>query len=389
MIPPVLARPVSDKPSWLVAAENRLPFWICENEMFRSKVMALEYATKHNTDIDLYFNDVEFSALPWTHEPPESIDYYYAKRARQLREHYDYIVIMYSGGSDSSTILKTFVNNGITVDEVATYGGWSHKVNKYHDPINLEITFAATGMLKRCVDMGIKVTYLNMLQHFDKVYDSPNWVYDADPRLNADNHFKFHTAHQRPELIEMIEKGHKVAVIFGHDKPRIVFRDNAFYISYLDVGALATNVWPQMFELNYVGPAMEFFYPNVEVPEIMIKQGHMIMDWYIKNQGAHCRELLRMDWLYDPKYQSRVNTIMYPTTWRETETYSIGKPSTTYTWLWKSEFLIDHMQDTRQNQNFWDGLSRIKTSIDSRFWGRLGLVGHWTKFYKLREVQDL
>lgn len=379
----------NNKPNWLSQAENRLPFWTCQGQAFHSKVMALEYASRHNTDIDLYFNNHEFADLPWTVEPDESIDELYARRARQLREKYDYIVIMYSGGSDSSTILKTFVRNNIKVDEVATYGGWNHTVDKFDDPVNLEITYSATELLKKCVSLGIKVNYLNMLDTFEKVYDSPYWVYDADPRLNADNHFKFHTAHARPDLVSMIDRGLKVALIFGHDKPRIVFKDNAFYLAYLDVGALATNVWPQMFDPGYIGPAMEFFYPNVDVPEIMIKQGHMIVNWYIKNFGSQCTELLRPDWLYDPDYQSRVNTIMYPTTWRETETYSIGKPVDTFTWLWKSDFLIDRLHDTKQNDNFWNGLTKLKKTINQRFWGKLGLVGHWTTFYKIKSADDI
>jgi hypothetical protein len=374
------------KPNWLLQAENCLPFWTCNNQMFRSKIMALEYATKHNTDIAFYFNDIAFSGLPWTSEPTEHIDELYLRRAKQLREKYDYIVIMYSGGSDSSTILKTFVRNGIKVDEVATYGGWSDSVDKYDDPVNLEITYAATEMLKQCVNLGIKVNYLNMLDNFHKVLHSPDWVYDADPRINADNHFKFHTAHSRQDLIDMVNQGLKVALIFGHDKPRIVFKDDAFHLAYLDVGALATNVWPQMFEPDYVGPAMEFFYPNVDVPEIMIKQGHMIVNWYLKHEGERAQQLLRPDWLYDPDYHSKINTIMYPTTWKETEIYSIGKPMQNSSWLWKSQFLIDRLQDTRQNKNFWQGLSCIKKNIDKKFWGKLGLVGHWTKFYKIRDA---
>jgi hypothetical protein len=61
MIETVATGTTSDKPSWLLAAENRLPFWICDSHIFHSKIMALEYATRKNTDIDLYFNDIEFS----------------------------------------------------------------------------------------------------------------------------------------------------------------------------------------------------------------------------------------------------------------------------------------------------------------------------------------
>jgi len=48
----------------------------------------------------------------------ESLDFLYALRARQLREKYDYLVLYFSGGADSTNILKTFIDNNIFLDEI-------------------------------------------------------------------------------------------------------------------------------------------------------------------------------------------------------------------------------------------------------------------------------
>ena len=40
------------------------------------------------------------------------------ERAQQLRDCYNYIILSYSGGHDSQTILNTFVNNNIYIDEI-------------------------------------------------------------------------------------------------------------------------------------------------------------------------------------------------------------------------------------------------------------------------------
>ena len=42
----------------------------------------------------------------------------YRLRAQQLRDKYDYLILWFSGGADSTTILQSFIHNGIHLDEV-------------------------------------------------------------------------------------------------------------------------------------------------------------------------------------------------------------------------------------------------------------------------------
>ena len=64
------------------------------------------------------FADDVFSAAARRPRSGLSLDKLYATRAQQLRDQYDYIVLAYSGGADSDTVLRAFVNNGIKIDEV-------------------------------------------------------------------------------------------------------------------------------------------------------------------------------------------------------------------------------------------------------------------------------
>ena len=43
----------------------------------------------------------------------------YVERCNQLRDKYDYLVLHYSGGSDSHNILHTFLTNNIKLDEIS------------------------------------------------------------------------------------------------------------------------------------------------------------------------------------------------------------------------------------------------------------------------------
>src|SRR5262245_7733265 len=56
-----------------------------------------------------------------TVEPEPSLADLYRARALRLRDQYDYLILMYSGGADATQVLMTFLNNGIHLDEVCTF----------------------------------------------------------------------------------------------------------------------------------------------------------------------------------------------------------------------------------------------------------------------------
>ena len=71
-------------------------------------------------DVRFVFHDNHFSKFDWTKEPTESLQELYKQRAIQLRDKYKYLIVGYSGGSDSHQILQTFLDNDIFIDEVFT-----------------------------------------------------------------------------------------------------------------------------------------------------------------------------------------------------------------------------------------------------------------------------
>jgi len=376
---------IADYNDW----RHRLPYWTCESKVFNTKLSALIYASKSNQNIEFCFNDHYLDTINWTQEPPLSIDEYYRQRAQSLRDNYDYLLIMYSGGSDSSTIVKTFLRNKIHVDEIGIYGVWNHKIDKYHAPTNLEQTYAAKDFLTQIASHGTKVSHINLLDSVESSLGSQDWIYQSDPLFTAQQACRFQAIFQRKDLLDLVSKGKKVAVVLGHDKARVVSKDDGFYHGFLDVGGLGTWIYPQFFQDDYNGPCLETFYCNISVPEIMIKQSHMITDWYWKNFGDRCKDLLSMGGR-DANYTSRANTIMYPTTWREHETYSLGKSTerNVFTWAWRSEWLHQDLQDTRYYQNWINGVKTAFSLVDKKFVlpGKKGFVGHWSKLRKIRGI---
>ena len=81
-------------------------FWLVDNEIAFSKLKSILRAQERNTtDVRFYYYDHVFSSYDWSKPSNLSLQELYTKRAKQLREQYDYVIFAYSGGSDSSLSL--------------------------------------------------------------------------------------------------------------------------------------------------------------------------------------------------------------------------------------------------------------------------------------------
>ena len=87
-----------------------------------SRKLDKKYYFKHNALADddnpeFCMGDV-YDNHDWTVEPKGSWKDVLKEHAQELRDTYKYIRLWYSGGSDSQTVLNTFVENGIHLDEI-------------------------------------------------------------------------------------------------------------------------------------------------------------------------------------------------------------------------------------------------------------------------------
>ena len=80
--------------------------------------LALHECWKTGGTLGLYCYDQEFNQFDWTVEPTASIDFLMSEHARVLRNRYERLVLLWSGGTDSHTIYNVFKNNRIHLDEI-------------------------------------------------------------------------------------------------------------------------------------------------------------------------------------------------------------------------------------------------------------------------------
>ena len=82
---------------------------------FSSKYDALMYHKKTKEEVFFYYNDEIYDKIDWSIEPPGTLDFYYKEQAQRIRDSYDYVILCFSGGADSTNILNTFYYNNIKI----------------------------------------------------------------------------------------------------------------------------------------------------------------------------------------------------------------------------------------------------------------------------------
>jgi hypothetical protein len=363
-----------------------LGYWVCGQHIFHSKHLAAIHASQTNQSYQYIFNDSFLETANWQLEPVESIQSLYTRRAIQLREKYDHLILFYSGGADSKNILRTFLDNNIQLDEVVSWGAWNHRIDKHSHNLNSEIFQAGCDDIQEVINKGWTFTHINYLDIFDNVYHDIDWVYQSDWRLTPESEFRRKIFYHRPAVIKLIDQGKSVGLIFGRDKPRILLHNGKLCWSALDL-TMGQDLYPEIFDPEFSGPITEWFYSTPDLPEIMIKQSHMIANWYLRNYSpADIQKLLSPD-TYDPDYYEKINLIIYPHTWHS-GIFTVGKgdQSTSVPYYHKSSFFYSDMKDTRQKQIWNRGVDMIYNSIAPNLKNIIGITGRWSSFYPLTSL---
>jgi hypothetical protein len=246
---------------------------------FYSKLEAIEYMQKTGVHLHWDFNEAVFSSYDWTQEPKENILDLYRERATQLRNQYDHIVLMYSGGSDSHTVLESFNNNNIHIDEVCSwinYEGSADKKSYLNEEI-YETAIPQIGTLKEkfphIVHTVLDITHLT-LDHMKTA--GTDWIYLNNhffgPNVIARTNIGMKVARWR----DIISSGKRLCILWGKDKPRVHHIDGKFALRFIDLVDDAASVFSMSGQQLYND---EFFFWSPDCGKLLIKQAHLIKNY--------------------------------------------------------------------------------------------------------------
>jgi len=244
------------------------------------KLEAIEAHARTGIHPTWVFNDDVYGAIDWLTEPAHTLKELYHHRALQLREKYDYLVLWYSGGADSDTVLNSFVDNGILIDEVASTVNYAATSDKY-DFGNGEIFNVAAPKIKKLQQQFPSMKYRvidvcqDIIDYFGDSSISQDWMYDVNTITAGINAARQYIHRQVPEWQIMFEQGKRVGFITGTDKPRLHQTDDEHYhFRFMDMFDNSVTAGQQCRNPEWFNP--EFFFWSPDAPLIVVKQGHVV-----------------------------------------------------------------------------------------------------------------
>ena len=284
------------------------------------KISALIDGTARNIHPQWHFNDKVFDQFDWSIEPAESLQDLYNHRAREIRERYDYVILMYSGGSDSQTVLDAFLKSNLHIDEVIV----SHPAkleNTYtpdasnYDPLNLlsEWDFTMRPKLDWLVTHYPKIK-ITMYDWSDSILDykiQDGFVLDRNHNVSAYSEIR-NNYYNIDSVKSALDKYNNVGIVLGIDKPRVCFHDNAYKLYFLD---LITAVFGPQYSASLRKNKLhvEFFYWHPDSCKILAKQVHQLVKFFEMFTGFRnfvtwpIQNPAKRTW-----YETSIRAIIYP-----------------------------------------------------------------------------
>lgn len=352
---------------------RKLGYYVCDNLEFDSKIRACVHAVEHVKPVTWIFNNDEFNKYDWKTEPVETLDQLYDRRARQLREQYDYIVLSYSGGADSHNILCAFERQGLHIDEIITntMTKASSKVMVV-DPNNRDAYNAPEAehnlqTLPRLREIAARLpkTKITITDCSDALFDEletagdASWVLNKREGVNPAGMTRFNYLHFT-DIRKQFDKNIRIAMVVGIEKPRTMIQRGDLLMAFSDRTTNMITVAEHLKE--YPNATVEFFYWTPDCVEIMIKQGHVIKKFLETNTQwqAQWQTKAVTPEVYRTVHDPMLRSILY-TTWDHNWFQS---KKAVYDWY--SEFdgwFLDLYKDTRAGNIWLEGIDYLENKL--------------------------
>jgi hypothetical protein len=293
MNPPIENYVISDTTAPLsLFAKNG--YYQVGNKIFNHKIYALQEATRTGFPVNWNFNDSVFNKFNWTTPQNVPILEMYRMRAQQLRIKYKWLICCWSGGADSTTILESFLDNNIHLDEVLVLWPISQSQGKYKAVFNTtnlnmmsEWDLTIEPAIRRLQKQYPKllITIVDTLAELPKCEDSEDTVRISEKTSYA-------TIQKYRALDQIMKKRFEdhsdVAMITGVNPVTPAIIDNVLAMTFNDT--LTNPTSKSDVTLEGWTRNVEFFYWSPDLPELIREQAHIVLKYI--NQFPKTRALL-------------------------------------------------------------------------------------------------
>lgn len=353
--------------------ENKYGCYIAAGVPFLSKLEALNYVSQSNSNsIFFYYHNHIWQSFDRNQLGLIPLEDLYKERANQLRNKYDYLVLHYSGGSDSHNILHTFIENNIKLDEI--YVRWAkplidqrfykpniadHSANNHGS--EWDFTIKPALELIQQSNPEIKITITDFTKNFGSLDFSSHSIENVIVQMNLTRGALGSIAQRIDNNIVITESRNKnIGHIFGVEKPLLYIEDN--FINLLFDDSMLEVATLQDLRINQ---SAELFYWSHEFPLLTMEMAYQCCLHFQKHKNV----------LYQPDLPlmiEKINreirrdiykTILYKKSWDSTK-FQVRKPnfdrSDWWSWIHRSsELEILH-------RNFASSMMEILSGVDKR-----------------------
>jgi hypothetical protein len=381
----------------MIKDENnpKLGFYNVGNKTFFNKPMALLAATGTDFFPEWNFNKEAFETVNWSNDPGIDLRLLYRMRAQHLRDKYDWIRLEFSGGADSTTVLYSFINNGIHIDEVVFRYPKTGEKNATDDPYDYrsentlsEAKYAAYPILNwlTSVAPATKITTHDYSEDMIGQRYDESWVLKTKDYFQPGHVFK-HSVLAHDDHKRKAETGQSICVLYGIDKPKVCVKGKKWYAYFIDI--TANHAVTDSGEYSNI--STEYFYWSPDLPELIVRQCHVLKNWFGLDQNKMFQYLARWpnhSYINKTQFEGIMKPLIYPD--YDPTTFQVAKATNSFynemdTWFYKN------FQETHQYQTWKAGLNYLVNNIDAKFFNyrdghAVGFVGFLSPFYYLGEA---
>jgi len=249
-------------------------YWKANGKYFDVKVNAILEAQKTKSDVTFHYNDEWWNRVDWSVEPEQSLEELYLKRARDLRNKYKTLILRFSGGSDSMNIIRTFIDNNIKIDVVVVneYLELNNEDRCIH-PTSAEKIIVTMPFIRELQQQGVDFELLDVDNSvlFPMLGQNVNWIF----RYNMPRFRLVEFSSPRTVLHPKLQKYNSpdTCIISGVDKPQVWRLHNKIWTFHMP------DTTQVLCDPGHSHIAQEPFYQNADLPELVVKQCHVIKSY--------------------------------------------------------------------------------------------------------------
>jgi hypothetical protein len=321
-------------------------YYATDGKKFNSKIEALQYKKSTGLNIGFYYYDDIYSKVDWKTEPPSTLDFYYKEQAQRLRDSYDYLILCYSGGYDSTNILETFFYNNIKLDKIAIVGAFSQDSYAGSDENhNGELYNNAFPLIQKLGLESITEVH-DYTERFGNVESFSISQYASEWTNSTGAWFSPHNWWWKDAGNILVPKNlgsKRAAIIFGRDKPVVINKKFYFY----DTALTSYGNIQSSDSYDIVN-----FYWDPNFTPILVKQLHVL-----KNSSSLIYAVEKC--IYDLK-----NPLIFKSAKSKTTLLSL-----------RDQYLLNN-QNSKVYDLYMSGLKNMSSKIDPRQMRTIHSIGY-------------